>query len=120
AALLRFVTSSPREPCLACGATGAFCLIAGTSTIGLNSAKQVSNMGAMRKRGNGTVYRRGRIWWIQYFVRGRIVSESSGFSDKADAENLLKQRIGEVAAGRRVGPERATIADLCALVVEDN
>jgi len=78
-------------------------------------------MGAtMRKRGNGTVYRRGRIWWVQYFVRGRIASESSGFSDKADAENLLKQRIGEVAAGRRVGPERATIADLCALVVEDN
>jgi integrase len=74
----------------------------------------------MRKRGNGTVYRRGRIWWVQYFVRGRIVSESSGFGDKADAENLLKQRIGEVAAGRRVGPERATISDLCALVVEDN
>ncbi len=77
-------------------------------------------MGAMRKRGNGTVYRRGRIWWIQYFVRGLIVPESSHSTEKADAENLLKQRIGEVAAGRRVGPERATIADLCALVVEDN
>ena len=61
-----------------------------------------------------------RFWWVQYFVRGRIVSESSGFSDKADAENRLKQRIGEVAAGRRVGPERATVADLCALVIEDN
>jgi len=78
-------------------------------------------MGAtMRKRGSGTVYRRGQIWWIQYFVRGLIVPESSGSTEKADAENLLKQRIGEVAAGRRVGPERATIADLCALVVEDN
>lgn len=74
----------------------------------------------MRRRGSGTVYRRGQIWWVQYFVRGRIVSESSGSTEKADAENLLKQRIGEVAAGRRVGPERATIADLCALVVEDN
>src|ERR1022692_1916722 len=59
-------------------------------------------MGAMRKRGNGTVYRRGRIWWIQYFVRGLIVPESSHSTEKADAENLLKQRIGEVAAGRRV------------------
>jgi integrase len=57
---------------------------------------------------------------MQYFVRGQIVQETTGFSNKADAENLLKQRIGEVAAGRRVGPERATIADLCALVVEDN
>ena len=57
-------------------------------------------MGAMRKRGSGTVYRRGQIWWIQYFVRGLIVPESSHSTEKADAVNLLKQRIGEVAAGR--------------------
>ncbi|MBM3746650.1 MAG: site-specific integrase [Acidobacteria bacterium] len=75
---------------------------------------------AIHKRGSGTVYQRGSIWWIQYFVRGRPVQESSGFEEKAGAENLLKQRIGEVAAGRRTGPERATIADLCALVIEDN
>ena len=31
----------------------------------------------------------------------------------------FKQRIGEVAAGLRVGPERATIDDLCNLVLED-
>src|ERR1017187_9715387 len=52
-------------------------------------AKQVSNMGAMRKRGSGTVYRRGQIWWIQYFVRGLIVPESSHSTEKADAGNLL-------------------------------
>jgi integrase len=34
-------------------------------------------------------------------------------------ENLLKQRVGEVAAGRRTGPEKATVGDLCALVIED-
>lgn len=45
--------------------------------------------------------------------------ESSGFAVKADAENLLRQRVGDVAAGRRVGPEKATIADLCELVMED-
>lgn len=77
-------------------------------------------MTTVRKRGSGTVYLRGRIWWIQYFVRGRLVPESTGFTEKADAENLLKQRVGEVAAGRRMGPERATIADLCKLVIEDN
>jgi integrase len=77
-------------------------------------------MKAVHKRGTGTIYRRGRIWWIQYFVRGQIIPESSGSTERADAENLLKQRIGEVAAGRRVGPERATVADLCQLVIEDN
>jgi integrase len=67
----------------------------------------------------GTVYERGGVWWLAYFVRGRRVRESSGFTVKADAENLLRQRVGDVAAGRRVGPEKATIGDLCALVLED-
>src|SRR5208283_3733130 len=31
----------------------------------------------------------------------------------------LKVKIGEVAAGKDVAPERATINDLCALVLED-
>jgi integrase len=75
---------------------------------------------AIHKRGSGTIYRRGTIWWMQYYVRGRLVQETTSFTQKADAENLLKQRIGEVAAGLRVGPERATIADLCNLVMEDN
>ena len=75
---------------------------------------------AIHKRGSGTIYRRGRIWWIQYFVNGLPVRESSGFTEKKDAENLLKQRIGEIAAGRRVvGPEKATIDDLFDLVVAD-
>jgi integrase len=75
---------------------------------------------AIHKRGTGTIYRRGNIWWMQYYVRGRLVQESTGFTEKADAENLLKQRVGDAAAGRHVGPERATIGDLCTLVVENN
>jgi integrase len=75
---------------------------------------------AIHKRGSGTIYLRGKTWWMQYYVRGRLMQETTNFRQKADAENLLKQRIGEVAAGRRVGPERATIADLCNLVIEDN
>jgi integrase len=45
--------------------------------------------------------------------------ESTGFTEKKDAENLLKQRVGEVAAGRRVGSEKATIEDLCNLAIAD-
>jgi integrase len=66
------------------------------------------------------VYLRGNIWWMKYYVRGVPVQESTGFTEKKDAENLLKQRIGEAAAGRRVGPEKTTISDLCALVVDDH
>ena len=62
---------------------------------------------------------RGRIWWITYYVGGRPIPESSGSTDRTTAEDLLKRRIGEVAAGRDVSPERATIDDLYALVIAD-
>ena len=75
---------------------------------------------ATHKHGTGTVYRRGNIWWISYFVRNRVIQESSGSVHKGDAENLLKQRVGEVAAGIRMGPQRANVGDLCKLVMEDN
>jgi hypothetical protein len=72
-----------------------------------------------RTKGAGSLRLRGRTWWITYYVGGRPIPESSGSTDKAKAENLLKQRIGEIAAGRDVSPDRATINDLCALVITD-
>jgi hypothetical protein len=65
------------------------------------------------------VYLRGNIWWLQYFVGGRQINESSKSSDEAEARRQLKVKIGEAAAGQDVTPERATIADLCALVLAD-
>ena len=62
---------------------------------------------------------RGRTWWITYYVGGRPIPESSGSTDRAKAESLLKQRIGEIAAGRDVSPDRAKINDLCTLVITD-
>src|ERR1035438_6764106 len=77
---------------------------------------------ANHTRGNGTVYLpKGRtIWRLQYFIHGRKVIESSGTSDEAEARRLLKVKIGEAAAGKAVPPGRATIGDLCALVIDDN
>lgn len=75
---------------------------------------------ATHKRGTGTIYLRGNVWWMQYYVRGRLMQATTGFTERADAENLLKQRIGEVAAGRHVGLARTTVADLCKLVFEDH
>jgi integrase len=72
-----------------------------------------------RQRGSGSLKLRGRIWWIVYRAAGKDVRESSYSENRETAENLLKQRIGEVAAGREVGKQKATIADLCELVIED-
>jgi len=53
----------------------------------------------MRRRGEGRIWQIGRIWWIQYYVHGRQVRESSHSDRKLTAERLLRQRLGEAAAG---------------------
>jgi integrase len=70
-------------------------------------------------RGTGSYYLRGSVFWISYFVNGRQIKESTGSSDEAEAQRQLKVKIGEVAAGKDVTPERATINDLTALVLAD-
>ncbi|MGB7762852.1 MAG: site-specific integrase [Bryobacteraceae bacterium] len=76
-------------------------------------------IGMARHYRTGTVYERGGVWWIQYFARGRRVRESSGSTDEVEARRILRVKVGELAAGRDVTPERATIDKLCALVLAD-
>jgi integrase len=57
----------------------------------------------------GAVYRRGRIWWVRYYWKGKLHAESSRSQDKKDAETFLARRLGEIgadAAGvkRWIGP----------------
>ena len=70
-----------------------------------------------RPRGLGTIYRRGRKWWIRC-PGGK--AESSGSTRKKDAEDLLDKRLGEVRLGRLV-PDlgRACYADLERMLLDD-
>lgn len=52
-----------------------------------------------RKRGSGRVWLEGPVWWIQYYLHGKQVRESSGNSKKMVAEELLKKRLDEKNAG---------------------
>jgi integrase len=52
-----------------------------------------------RARGEGRVYRRGHVWWIAYYHNGRRVFESSRSENERAARSLLRQRLGQVAAG---------------------
>ena len=47
----------------------------------------------------GQLLKRGRIWWIRYYVNGHREEESARTTVKEDARNLLKQREGDVAKG---------------------
>jgi integrase len=55
-------------------------------------------------RGFGRIYRRGRLWWIEYHHRGTSFRESSGSDKETKAGALLKRRLQEIGRGRFVGP----------------
>ena len=73
-----------------------------------------------RVRGMGGTYPRGRIWWIQYYHRGRSFRESSHSENEAEANKLLKRRFGEIAAHQFVpDEEKVTFEDLARGIVTD-
>jgi len=73
-----------------------------------------------RVRGMGGTYPRGRIWWIQYYHRGRSFRESSHSENEAEANKLLKRRFGEIAAHQFVpDEEKVTFEDLAGGIVTD-
>ena len=71
--------------------------------------------------GTGSIYKRGKVWWIYYGHRGQRYRESSKSSKLTDARALLKKRLGEIGAGKLVGPseERLTFDDLAGMIETD-
>jgi integrase len=63
--------------------------------------------------GDGTLYQRGRTWWLKYRAGGRWHYESSGSPDKAVAQTLLDTRRGQRASCLPVQPrfDRVTYAE---------
>ena len=72
-------------------------------------------------RGMGRTFRRGRTWWIAYYVHGQEHRESSKSTREGEAVRLLKKRIKELGSGRFVGPEeeRVTFDDLAEGYLDD-
>jgi len=51
----------------------------------------------------GTIYKRGRTYWIKYYQNGKPIFESSKSRKEADARKLLKRKEGAIAEGRLPG-----------------
>jgi len=73
-----------------------------------------------RSHGFGSLRLRGKSWYVRYRVNGVLREENVNTSDKTVAENLLKEKLAEVARGDiDAAPQDVTIADLCELVFAD-
>ena len=72
-------------------------------------------------RGMGRIFKRGSIYWIAYYFRGKEHRECSRSDNENQARKLLKKRIGEVANGNLIGPseERMSFEDLARMLITD-
>lgn len=61
------------------------------------------------RRGEGSVYQRGNVLWIQYYRNGKPYRESSYSAKEAEARKLLKRRLAEIAVGRFIEPQTEKI-----------
>jgi integrase len=62
------------------------------------------------KKGNGSVFQRGAVWWVKYYRNGKAYRETSGSDKEAAARKLLRKRLGEIEVGRFIGPDAERVA----------
>jgi integrase len=74
-------------------------------------------------KGAGSLYKQPgcEIWYMQFHVDGKRVRESTGETDSAAARQKLNLKLGALAKGDYVAPDksRTTVADLFKLVEQD-
>src|SRR5438128_11259286 len=59
-----------------------------------------------RRKGTGSLFRRGNVWWYALTVRGATERKSTGCTNRDDAAMALRERIKEV---KRDGVKRALV-----------
>ncbi len=70
-------------------------------------------------RGDGRVFKRGRIWWIQYNHSGRTYRESSASTSEDKARELLRARTKQPSGHITPWARQGTLAELFKLLRAD-
>lgn len=69
-----------------------------------------------RTRGSGSIYKQkgSAVYWVKYYRNGKPFRETTRTTNRQEANDFLKQRLGEIATGNFYGPltERVTVAEL--------
>jgi hypothetical protein len=76
-----------------------------------------------RPRGTGSIYlqKGSAVWWIKYYRNGKPYRESTHKTNENEAQDFLKQRMGEIVTGNFYGPktERVRIDELADDLLRD-
>lgn len=73
------------------------------------------------ERGDGRVFQRGSVWWIQYYFDGQDRRESSRSTNKKVADKLLRQRLAKKDSGelQEAHFKQIRFADLKHIIEQD-
>lgn len=73
-----------------------------------------------RTKGSGSLYQRGKIWWMAYSGTYGSFRESTGKTTKGEAQAALTDRIAKLQAGTTTaGSQKTRVSDLYTLVERD-
>jgi integrase len=78
--------------------------------------------GKVRSRGRGTLFRQkgSRFFWLQYYIGGRRIRESSHTAHRPTAVKLLNEKIAAIDAGRLApNVDRTTFEDLAEILIAE-
>jgi integrase len=69
----------------------------------------------------GSLYKRGKMWWIKYYKNGKPYRESTGTDKKMVAKKLLDRKEGEIAQGMVPGIQfdKVTFDELAEALLRD-
>ncbi|MEP7366317.1 MAG: hypothetical protein ABI972_23915 [Acidobacteriota bacterium] len=67
--------------------------------------------------GTGTIFKRGNVWYISYWVDGKQVQKSSGSTNIQDAKRLRDQILGKKARGEIIVSDAAKVT--CGQLLDD-
>src|SRR5689334_14268298 len=59
---------------------------------------RLNEMRGHARRGTGSIYRRGAVYWVAYYRKGKLYRESSHSEEEQEARKLLNTRIHEALA----------------------
>src|ERR1035441_6909758 len=62
-----------------------------------------------KTNGTGSIYQRGNIWWVQVYVDGKPIIESSKSNKKSDAVKLRNQLLARKSRGEISGGKPTTV-----------
>lgn len=73
------------------------------------------------RTGRGSLYLRGKTWWMKYYLNGRPYRETTTTPSFSEAKRALAFRLADAACGWATDPRmrKLTVSDLLSLVQDD-